>query len=155
MILLLIILYIVYNNSILNELTDISPKFNNSNNKLNNIIDTMENYINSKNNNNFSNSFMTLFNNLYNIIESMSMHQKLAYLHISGSLFILTALFSIISIFYGDYLIKKFNLENKLPRLAKFIQLRRKFQQYYILLDVIISMIILLIIIYINIILYF
>nr|YP_009649296.1 hypothetical protein [Rhizopogon salebrosus]QDA23211.1 hypothetical protein [Rhizopogon salebrosus] len=115
----------------------------------------MENYINSKNNNNFTESFLNLFNNLYNIIESMSMHQKLAYLHISGSFIILLSLFSILTIFYGDYLIIKLNLENKYPKLTKFIKLRRKFQQYYILLDVIISIIILLIIIYINIILYF
>jgi hypothetical protein len=142
-------------NNILNQLTDINQTFKNSNNKLNNIMDSIETYIKSKNNNNFSDSFMNLIHDLNNIIQSMSMHQKLAYIHISGSFFILLSLLSIISIFYGDYLIIKLNLENKFPRLAKFIQLRRKFQHFYILLDVIISIIILLIIIYINIVLYF
>ena len=69
-------------------------------------------------------------NDINNIIDSMSMSQKLAYLHISGSFFILISLFSILTIFYGDYLIIKLNLENRFPKLAKFIQLRRKFNNY-------------------------
>jgi hypothetical protein len=35
------------------------------------------------------------------------------------------------SVFYGDSLIKYFKIEEKYPRIAKYIQLRRKFQQYY------------------------
>ena len=30
------------------------------------------------------------------------------------------------------YLIKKFDLENKYPKIAKFIQLRRKLQNFYL-----------------------
>jgi ABC-type multidrug transport system permease subunit len=140
-------------NNILDQLKDINQTFKNSNNELNNILNSIENYINSKNSNNFTDSFMNLIHDLNNSIQNMTIHQQLSFLHISGSLFILTSLFSILTIFYGDYLIIKLNLESKFPSFAKFIRLRRKFQQYYILLDVIISSIILLIIIYINIIL--
>jgi len=141
--------------NILEKLNDISQTFQKSNNELNSIINSIENYINSKNRNNFTDSFMNLIHDLNNIIQNMSMHQQLAFLHISGSIFILTSLFSILTIFYGDFLITKFNLESRFPSLSKFIRLRRKFQHFYILLDVIICSIILLIIIYINIRLYF
>lgn len=96
---------------------------------------------------------MNLIQDLNNIIQDMTISQKLSFLHLSGSFYILLSLFSILAIFYGDYLIIKLDLENKLPRLAKLIQLRRKFQHFYIILDVIISSIILLIIMFINIIL--
>lgn len=43
---------------------------------------------------------------------------------------------SIIFVFFGEYLIQRYNLENKYPKLAKFIQLRRKFQRYYLLLNI-------------------
>ena len=35
-------------------------------------------------------------------------------------------------ILYGDYLIKRFDLENKYPKLAKFIKIRRLLQNYYL-----------------------
>lgn len=50
---------------------------------------------------------------------------------------IFSLLTSIVFIFYGDYLIKRFDLEKKFPNLAKVIQLRRRFQSYYLLLSII------------------
>jgi uncharacterized phage infection (PIP) family protein YhgE len=44
---------------------------------------------------------------------------------------VLSSLTTLAFIFYGNYLISRFNLEIKYPRLAKIIQLRRKFQNYY------------------------
>jgi hypothetical protein len=54
-------------------------------------------------------------------------------------------------VYYGDKLIIYFNLETKWPKLAKFIQLRRKFQDYYIRINALIIILILLFVIYINI----
>ena len=48
---------------------------------------------------------------------------------------LISSLISIIFIFYGDYLIKKYQIEVKYPRLAKIISLRRKFQKYYLIID--------------------
>ena len=45
---------------------------------------------------------------------------------------VLSYTISIIFILYGDYLINRFDLENKYPKIAKFIQLRRKLQGYYL-----------------------
>ena len=45
---------------------------------------------------------------------------------------ILNYIISIIFVLYGDYLIKRFNLETRFPKLSKFIQLRRKLQNFYL-----------------------
>jgi hypothetical protein len=50
---------------------------------------------------------------------------------ILGKSVILSALISIIFVFYGNIFIEKYNLENKYPRLWKIIQLRQKYQKYY------------------------
>jgi hypothetical protein len=70
------------------------------------------------------------------------------------SIAILFSLVSIIFIFYGDSLIKYYNLEEKFPKLARFIQLRRKFQQYYFLINISLIIIALLLIIYVNLIVF-
>ena len=70
--------------------------------------------------------------------------------HILISFAILLSLLSIISVFYGDSLIKYFNLEVKYPKIAKFIQLRRQFQQYYFTLNIIAIILAFLLIIYVN-----
>jgi hypothetical protein len=70
--------------------------------------------------------------------------------HISASVVVLFCLWSIVTIFYGETLIIKFNLEERFPRLTKFIQLRRKFQHYYFLYNVLFIVLILSYVIYIN-----
>jgi uncharacterized integral membrane protein len=59
-------------------------------------------------------------------------------------------MYSIMLIYFGDYFINYFNLEAKYPKLANFIKMRRKFQNYYVILNLIIIILILFIIIYIN-----
>lgn len=91
---------------------------------------------------------------LQNFFDGLNYQQNLAVVHISGSLFILFSLINIISIFYGEKLIFYFDLENKYPKITKFIQIRRKFQQYYLLINLILIISVLLIIIIINIFLF-
>jgi len=57
--------------------------------------------------------------------------QKLAFTIILGKSILLSALVSIIFIFYGNILIEKYDLVNRYPKLAKFIELRKKYQKYY------------------------
>lgn len=74
----------------------------------------------------------------FNIITSMDWFEglngikKLAVSLILGKSVIFSALISIIFIFYGNILIEKYDLENRYPKLAIFIKLRRKFQKYYL-----------------------
>ena len=136
-----------------NLINTIKELINPSNNTLNSIFNTVEKYVNS--NNNFTESFMSLIHDLNNYIKTLTVEQNLALMTISGSILILLSMSSVISVFYGDYLITKLNLETRLPKLAKFIQLRRKFRQFYLLIHVLAIIIINLIIIIFNIDYYF
>jgi len=49
---------------------------------------------------------------------------------------ILASAISIVFIFFGEYLIQRYEIEKKYPKLAKFIQMRRKFQKYYLILNI-------------------
>lgn len=65
------------------------------------------------------------------------------------SLFLLNAglvssLCSIVFIFFGDYLLTKYNLEAKYPKLALIIKMRQNFKKYYLYLNVLFIFIIIL-----------
>lgn len=68
--------------------------------------------------------------NLREFLKSLSTLELFAFISLCFNYLILNALISIIFIFYGDYLIKYFNLEEKYPRIAKLISLRRKLNSY-------------------------
>ena len=56
-----------------------------------------------------------------------------AIFHIIASLLILIATFNILSVLFSNEIIKFFKLETNYPKLAKFFQLRRVFQKYYLI----------------------
>lgn len=64
--------------------------------------------------------------------ESLTDEEKLALCGLLFNNLILSYTISIIVILYGDYLIRRFDLVNKYPKIAKFIQIRQKLQQYYL-----------------------
>jgi hypothetical protein len=59
-------------------------------------------------------------------------------------------LLNIITAYFGDYLIIYFNLEQKYPKLAKWIRYRRTFQHYYTALNTLAILIVLVFMIYVN-----
>ena len=142
------------NESIINEripeVIKTSEEINEIYESVNNKLDLFLNKINTFLNN--SDNKSQYLDSLQNFFDSLNYQQNLAIVHISGSLFILITLINIISIFYGEKLIIFFDLENKFPKIAKFIQLRRKFQHYYLLINIALIFIVLIIIIFINII---
>jgi hypothetical protein len=89
-----------------------------------------------------------------NFLSTLTFEQTVAVLHIFGFTVIIISLISLFTIFYGNILIDYFKLEQKLPRIAKFIQLRRKFQMYYSLLDFTIILIVISIMFYIDLLLF-
>lgn len=48
---------------------------------------------------------------------------------------LISALISIIFIFYGEHLLVKYQVETRFPRLATVIKLRRKFSRYYLIVN--------------------
>jgi len=71
-------------------------------------------------------------------------------INITSGLFILFCIISIISAVLGNYLIEKFSLEQKFPRLSKIIQLRVKLQYYYIIINSVFILIAIVPLIYVN-----
>jgi len=69
-------------------------------------------------------------------IENLDTIGLIAFSLLLGSNVIISCLISIIFVFYGDILLKKFKIEEKFPNLAKIINLRLKFQRYYLILAI-------------------
>jgi len=70
---------------------------------------------------------------LLNSFESLSGMSKLLLTIILSSSIILGCIFSIILNIYGNYLLDRFNLEEKFPKIALFINYRRKLSKYYLI----------------------
>lgn len=70
---------------------------------------------------------------LFDNFESLDTYSKLALSMLIFKSVLISAFISIIFVFYGDFLIKRFNLETRFPKLAIIIQLRRKFTKYYLI----------------------
>lgn len=87
-------------------------------------------------------------------LSTLNIMELSAIFHISSSILIFILLSNIVAVVYGDYIIKylirKFNLNTKYPRLIKFIELRQKFRHFYLLINLLLLLITLSTIIYIN-----
>ncbi len=88
---------------------------------------------NSENNDSIVKSSFIL-NDLYSkfkdFISSLSVEEILAFSGLLLNGLILSHTISIILNIYGDYLINRFNLETRYPKLERFILLKRKFSNY-------------------------
>src|SRR6266481_5441848 len=63
-------------------------------------------------------------------IDQLSHEHKYAVIHISFSITILFCLFTLVSIHSGDRLIEYFKIEEKYPKLVRYILIRRKLKSY-------------------------
>jgi hypothetical protein len=134
-----------------NHVSNLSDNLSSANDKLKEIIDLITG---SGSSSKFNNSLFNLIENFKisfdNILYTLTLEQKGALAHILMSMFILFCLITLISIYCGDYLINYFNLEEKYPKLAKFIKIRAKIQRFTFLLNSLGILIALLIIIIFN-----
>lgn len=93
-----------------------------------------------KSSSNFISDFNFLFsfdlNKIYNYLDTLTLQQEGALLHIIILLTMLVTIFNILGIFFGNEIIKYFNLENKFPKLSNFLKLRAKLQRYYLMWNV-------------------
>lgn len=96
---------------------------------LNTVTEIIEKFSNGKNN------FISDLNlqGLYDFLDSLTLLEESAFLHIFIFIFILLCLFNIIFIFFGNEIIKYFKFEEKYPRLEFILQIRSKFQRYYLM----------------------
>jgi len=92
-----------------------------------------------------------IYNAYRDFLSTLTTAQVGSLAHILICIVISISLFSLTSVFLGDTLIRYLNLEAKYPKLARFIQIRRKFQIYYFVINVILIIISILAILYLNI----
>lgn len=59
--------------------------------------------------------------------------------HLVLLLVLMYILFSILTIFYSNYLIVYFNLQERFPRLKTILEYRMKFQRYYIIYNIVVA----------------
>jgi hypothetical protein len=95
---------------------------NDAKNELSKIIDAI-----SSNRNQFINDLSEMIARYKDFLSSLTLEQLLPFLNILGLIVITSCLISIAMIFYGDYIIKYFELEKRYPKMAKIIRLRIKF----------------------------
>lgn len=80
--------------------------------------------------------FKDMLNSYQEFLLTLNLEQKIALSNLCSDIFIFACLVTIASIFYGDLIIKYFNLEERFPKIAKLIQLRRKVQTYSLSLNI-------------------
>lgn len=97
-----------------------------------------------------SNYIFDIINQYSDFLNTLTVIQKGALGHLLAAIFLLFCFTTIITIFYGETLIKYFEIEKRFPKIARFIEIRRKFQQYYFLLNTCLILSTLFLIIYVN-----
>jgi hypothetical protein len=127
----------------------IDGAFTKANNKTSEISDLLD-----KTKNKFmeDNPIFNVINDFKEYLASLSAMEICLIINISSCVFILTCIISILFAVSGNYLIDKFSLEEKLPKLSKVIQLRVKFQRYYIFINTVFIILAILSLLFINII---
>lgn len=93
-------------------------------------------------NNNFDFSSITeninlYFNELYKFLDQLTLVQEGAFLHMLLFSYVLFCIYIIVGIFFGNEIIKYFNLEEKYPKLGTILKYRAKFQNYYLAFNII------------------
>jgi hypothetical protein len=98
----------------------------------NKILDEIvKTFSNIKGSGSSSNYIFDIINLYSDFLNTLTVVQKGALGHLLAAIFLLFCFTTIITIFYGETLIKYFEIEKRFPKIARFIEIRRKFQQYY------------------------
>lgn len=125
----------------------IDNAFNKANNKLNQLIDTL----NNKFMDDFQATILKIISDYKEYLSTLSLFEICLVINIFTGLFILPCILSILMAISGNYLIEKFKLEQKLPKLSKFIQLRVKIKTLTIFLNSVLIIIAIVPLIFLNI----
>ena len=91
-----------------------------------------------------------LINNYKEFLSNLNLDQLCQLISITSSSLILICLLNIIIIYFANYIIDYLNLEIKFPKLAKFLKIRKMFQNFNIFLNLLLIFIALFLIIYVN-----
>ena len=96
------------------------------------------------------NAIFKYINEFKEYLSTLSANELCLIINIFSSIFILTCIISILFAVSGNFLIEKFSLDQKLPKLSKIIQLRVKLQHYYVYVNSIFIILAVLSLIFVN-----
>jgi len=77
-----------------------------------------------------------LTKSLNEFYSQLGLGETLAAVNLSGCLVVIVSMISIIIVLYSDTLIEKYKIVERYPRLTNIIEIRRKFQKYYLIWDI-------------------
>ena len=120
--------------------------------KMKELLDSIRDSFNGGNNSSFwgFDDISQVMSNYQALLDHLTLHQKYAMIHILLSIIIFISLLNMVTIYLGDELIKYLKLEQKYPKVSKYIQLRRKFITYYLMFDALIIFVALFVIVGFN-----
>jgi len=99
--------------------------------KVDSFIDVVENSDNTS-------KILSGFSKFYQYLDSLTLLQELSLLHICMFSVLILTVFNILSVLFGNEILRFFNLEKRFPRLSVFFRLRASLQRYYLMWNVII-----------------
>lgn len=108
-------------------------KLNNDTNILIDAVNNLKDIFSGKSGGNSSSFVLESYKDYINFLDSLTLLQESAFVHMLFFTYIIMTLFSLIAVFFGNELIKYFDLENKKTYLSRFLKLRAKYQRYYLL----------------------
>lgn len=115
------------------------------------VSDTIEKFSSDKD------KFIPDFNlqSLYDFLDSLTLLEESAFIHICMFIFILLCLCNIILIFFGNEIIKFFKLEEKYPKLGLFLNIRSKFSRYNLMWNIFLIILVCFLAIFLNLLIFY
>ena len=111
---------------------ELSDKLDNIQNSVDKVHEAIKSIPSLNSNSNNKLNFDFNIDSYYNYLDTLTLSEELALIHILCAILYLFIAFEFVSIFFGNELINYFDLENKFSKLAYFIRLRKKLQNYYL-----------------------
>ena len=101
--------------------------------EINNLINYLKTNLYKINKGDSANNFLSNYNNLYDYLDNLTIMQESAIYHMFVFISLILINFNILGIFFGNEIIKFFDLEKKFPSIYIFFKLRSKFNKYYLM----------------------
>ena len=133
-----------------NELKTYYDSVTNLNSNMENLQNALS-IFKKDNSNKFIDPLSEYIKNFQDFLATLDLIHTLNMVHILASMCLFFTLLSMVTIYYGDYLIQYFRLETKYPKLAKWIKIRRQLQHYSLMWNMFLAFILILTIFTLNI----
>jgi hypothetical protein len=100
------------------------------NTQKNDLVKELQEVINKSDVSGFIKDFIETYKNF---VDQLSLEQLVALFNIIGFLMIFFTLISITTLLIGDYLIEKFKLNDKYPKIYKYIKFKQTLNKHYMM----------------------